>query len=213
MLLEQPGQEYLSLLKKKNENHAVHEIAVVKLPQERKRHEDTCHFLWPFIFSSKNQGVGLMNHFEDKDIAIFKLTPNTCILAMQILPDSKLHMRLSNSCNPLLSVLLESYQRPRFVKFFQLSQANLTVFSPEPQNSHHRTSLFNAYSTQLLCLQFDVDQNLFYICCYGCSIQRNAWHFVIRWQTTHLQNSLVLKQNMVSKPLDNLHSHCWFKKC
>lgn len=158
MLLEQPGQEYLSLLKKKNENHAVHEIAVVKLPQERKRHEDTCHFLWPFIFSSKNQGVGLMNHFEDKDIAIFKLTPNTCILAMQILPDSKLHMHLSNSCNPLLSVLLESYQRPRFVKFFQLSQANLTVFSPEPQNSHHRTSLFNAYSTQLLCLQFDVDQ-------------------------------------------------------
>lgn len=39
---------------------------------------------------------------------------------------------------------------------------NLTVLSPEPQNSHHRNEYLMPVSTQLLCLKFDVNQNLFF---------------------------------------------------
>lgn len=37
---------------------------------------------------------------------------------------------------------------------------HLTVLFPEPQNSHHRNDPLMSVSTQLLCLKFDVIQNL-----------------------------------------------------
>lgn len=40
---------------------------------------------------------------------------------------------------------------------------NLTVLFPEPQNSHHRNEYLMPISTQLLCLKFDVNQNLFFL--------------------------------------------------
>lgn len=44
---------------------------------------------------------------------------------------------------------------------------NLTVLFPEPQNSHHRNECLMPVSTQLLCLKFDVNQNLFFYSLLG----------------------------------------------
>lgn len=143
MLLEYPGWEYLFLLRENNENHAIDGLIVVKLPPEWERCDDACHSLWPLVFSSTNYWAGLINQFDYKGTAILQLICQHVYLTMWLLPASKLHVPLYDSCSILLSVLLESIQMFQICEIFSDLLGKLDCLLPRTSKFTPNYNVFN----------------------------------------------------------------------